>query len=1268
MAGRGKARRMIISAQKPRNTPSQQAEQRMSSLIPSSDNEALAILQATISPVSFWPPDYATADSAWLEHAPFAFWLIEALRPRSLVELGTHSGLSYFAFCQAVQRLQLETCCYAVDTWKGDEHAGFYGEEIFSEVHKRNDQRYSAFSTLIRSTFDQASLHFRKNSIDLLHIDGRHFYKDVKHDFDNWRTKLSNRAIVIFHDTNVRERDFGVSALWKELSRHRPHFEFFHGHGLGILGIGNDLPDRILALFATRVNAEASTYIRRAYSRLGSAVTLQVRTEQIQLAAESQVVGFNRALAERDAKIIALDQGLVDRQHEVDALKAAIAEQDARILALDQVLAGRIYEVDALKATIGEQEGRIAALGQVLAERSQEIDALKTTIGEQEGRIVALGQALAERDYEVDALKATIGERNAKMVALGQVLANRQHEVDTLKAAVGEQDAKMVALGQVLANRQHEVDTLKAAVGEQDAKIVALDQVLADRQHEVDTLKATIAARDQALMDRSLKAAALTTAIADRESQIVVLQSMVRALRLSTSWRITAPLRVAKKSQIAFLELMIRALRFSTSWRINPLSEAKRLLRGPQRAKRTIGRDRDQINRRELEVIRDSKMFDEEWYKSKYPDVSKAGINPIEHYLLWGAAQGRDPCQHFSTSFYLKNNPDVVKSALNPLFHYIEYGRIEGRQAQGNEGHQAQGNDYQTWVERFDSLSDAERATIKSEINRFSKRPLISVLMPVYNTNRKWLIKAIESVRTQLYPNWELCISDDASTSPHVKAILDSYARTDQRIRVIYRDTNGHISLNSNSALALATGEFIALLDHDDELPSHALFWVAREILRYRDVDMVYSDEDKIDDKGRRHDAYFKPDWNPALILSQNFFNHLGIYRRSLVEQVGGFRVGFEGSQDHDLVLRCADASAPERIRHIPRVLYHWRSVKGSTASAAAIEAKPYATHATVRAIKEHCAKHNIAANVRRAITQFYQVDYQVSARLPKVSIIIPTTGDLKLFRPCIESLFARTSYPNLEILIAISKSHRTFEERGDYLDKLRTDSRVRVLIHEIEPYSYAKVNNWAAQHAAGSVICFLNDDVEVITPDWLEKLVMRLELEGVGAVGPMLYYPDDTIQHAGVILGLGGVAGHAFNHLKRGSAGYFGRAALEQDLSCITAACMAMRRALFEELNGFNEELAIAFNDVDLCIRIRRAGWRIIWTPQVEMYHHESATLGRHNSPERQATFEREVAWMRKRWGEVLDRDPFYNPNLSLNVNFTLAFPPRQERIPVTE
>jgi glycosyltransferase involved in cell wall biosynthesis len=285
---------------------------------------------------------------------------------------------------------------------------------------------------------------------------------------------------------------------------------------------------------------------------------------------------------------------------------------------------------------------------------------------------------------------------------------------------------------------------------------------------------------------------------------------------------------------------------------------------------------------------------------------------------------------------------------------------------------------------------------------------------------------------------------------------------------------------------------------------------------------------------------------------------------------------------------------------------------------------------------------------------------------LPKVSIIMPSACKLNLLKPCMESLFAKTRYPDFELFLVVNKIRWDDRDQAAYLQSLKSNPRVHILPYDDRPFNYSWLNNWAVSQSTGSVLCFMNDDIEVITPDWLEKLVTRLHLEGVGAAGPMLYFPDDRVQHAGVILGVGGVAGHAFLGLKRGSAGYFGRAALEQDLSCVTAACMVVRRKDFDSVNGFNEDLSVAFNDVDLCIRLRQAGWRIIWTPQVEMYHHESASIGQHNSPERKAQFELETAMMRRMWGDRLDADPFYNPNLSLASNrFTLAFPPRVPKLP---
>jgi GT2 family glycosyltransferase len=656
---------------------------------------------------------------------------------------------------------------------------------------------------------------------------------------------------------------------------------------------------------------------------------------------------------------------------------------------------------------------------------------------------------------------------------------------------------------------------------------------------------------------------------------------------------------------------------------------------------------------RDFLLVERSGLFDQDWYRSQYPDVRAAGVNPILHYLNYGWLEGRDPSATFSTREYFDYYA-ATKNKVSPLVHYIKFGRSKKEFAQKSS--------YEYWIKKFDTLTEKDRSNIRRAMGKFQQRPLISILMPVYNTELKWLIKAIDSVRNQLYPNWELCISDDASTNPEVRDVLERYAKRDARIRVTYRATNGHISINSNSALALTTGEFIALMDADDELPEHALFWVVQEINHCPDVDLIYSDEDKLDESGKRYDAYFKPDWNPSLILSQNFFCHLGVYRRTLIQRVGGFRAGFEGSQDYDLVLRCSELTEPERIRHIPRILYHWRAIPGSTASSATIEAKPYAWQAGARAIEEHLSRVGISGAVKLTGEQYYQVEYELT-EYPKVSIIMLSACKLDLLRPCLQSLLSRnrTSYPNFELLLAVDETRFLVPEQAAFLKSLESDPRVRVLIYEHQPFNSSGLNNWAVGQARGPNVCFLNDDIEIITPDWLEKMVSRLRLPKVAAVGAMLYYPNDTIQHAGVILGLGGVAGHQYLNSPRGHHGYFSRALLDQDLSCVTGACLMMRREVFDSVGGFDESLSVAFNDVDLCVRIRQSGWRILWTPSVEHYHHESASLGAHNAPERAKDFEQAVHLMRRRWGAVLDSDPFYNPNLSLqSFNSELAVPPR--------
>jgi glycosyltransferase involved in cell wall biosynthesis len=565
--------------------------------------------------------------------------------------------------------------------------------------------------------------------------------------------------------------------------------------------------------------------------------------------------------------------------------------------------------------------------------------------------------------------------------------------------------------------------------------------------------------------------------------------------------------------------------------------------------------------------------------------------------------------------------------------------------------------EYWRWSKAFDTLTERDRSAIKRHIGTLQYSPIISVIMPVYNTPKKWLPRAIESVRNQLYPNWELCIADDASSKPHVKAILKQYESKDSRIKVTFRDKNGHISAASNSALELAKGHFIALVDHDDELREHALYMVAAELNAHPDCDLIYSDEDKIDGKGRRYDPYFKPEWNPALFLAQNFISHLSVYRTRVVKEVGGFRTDYEGAQDWDLATRVIEAIPPSHIRHIPHVLYHWRAISGS--AALAMDEKNYTNEAQRKTLRSHFERVGMNVEILPTAEAYWRIKYPVPDPPPSVTLIVPTRNGVTLLRRCVESIFQKTTYSNFDVVVVDNQSDDT--DTLNYLLELERDRRVRVLRYDA-PFNYSAINNLAVQHARGEIVALLNNDLELITPGWLEEMVSHAVQPEVGAVGAMLYYPNDTIQHAGVILGAGGVAGHAYYRQPRGHQGAASRAALCQNLSAVTAACLVVRREIFDKLDGMEEtHLAVAFNDVDFCLRVREKGYKNIWTPYAEFYHYESATRGYEETAESLNRFQKECEYMIRRWGDLLLNDPAYNPNLALDrETFTLAFPPR--------
>jgi O-antigen biosynthesis protein len=549
---------------------------------------------------------------------------------------------------------------------------------------------------------------------------------------------------------------------------------------------------------------------------------------------------------------------------------------------------------------------------------------------------------------------------------------------------------------------------------------------------------------------------------------------------------------------------------------------------------------------------------------------------------------------------------------------------------------------YAYWIQRNEPGPDQ---LARQRAARFPQPVKISIVTPTYETPAAFLKAMLQSVCEQSYADWELCIADGGSRSAEVRAVLETEARRDPRVRVAFLPRNEGIAGNSAAALALATGDYVAFLDHDDLLAPFALYEVARAINQDPDADVLYSDEDKIDSAGvRRSEPRFKPDWSPDVLRCHNYICHL--------EQVGGLRPGFDGAQDYDLILRASERA--KKIVHIPKILYHWRMHGGSTAQRAG--AKSYTNEPGRRALQEHLTRQGIEGVVADSPhPNLFQTTYKLTRR-PLVSLIVATRDQAAMLTRCLDSV-ARSGYDRREILLVEnnSKEPATFA----CYEQLAGRPDVRLLTWD-RPFNYAALNNWAAAQAHGEMLVFLNNDVEAITPDWIERMLEHAQRPEVGAVGAKLYYPDDTIQHGGVVLGVGGgVAGHAFGRYPRAATGYDCRLISLQNLSAVTAACMMMRKDVFEEVGGFDEGFVLAYNDIDLCLRVRRAGYLIVWTPLAELYHHESATRGYDDRPEKQARFQSEIRRFLMKWGDQLWKgDPYYNPNLSLEgADFSFRF-----------
>ena len=541
------------------------------------------------------------------------------------------------------------------------------------------------------------------------------------------------------------------------------------------------------------------------------------------------------------------------------------------------------------------------------------------------------------------------------------------------------------------------------------------------------------------------------------------------------------------------------------------------------------------------------------------------------------------------------------------------------------------------------NISKKQRKSESSVV--FERNVKISVLVPLYNTPQKYLKQMIDSVINQTYSNWELCLADGSTDEfASVGAVCQEYAESDKRIKYVKLQKNLGISENTNACIDIATGDYIGLFDHDDLLHPSVLFEVAKAI-NEQNADFIYTDEvtfanDKTSDITV---CNFKPDFAPDTLRSYNYICHFSVFSKQLLDSVGHFRSECDGSQDYDLILRLTEKA--EKIVHIQKALYFWRSHKASTASD--ISAKPYIIDAAHKALEDHLERVGLDGSVEDGcVPSVYRIKYEIKGN-PLVSIIIPNKDHIDDLDKCITSVLTKSTYRNFEIIVVENNS--TEKETFEYYKTLEKYPNIKIMYWD-KAFNYSAINNFAAQKAKGDYILLLNNDVEIITPEWLEEMLMFAQRDDVAAVGAKLYYPDDTVQHAGVILGIGGVAGHGHKGIARNAYGYMTRACIAQNLSACTAACLLIDANVYREVEGLDEGYAVAFNDVDLCMKIRQKGYLLVFTPYAELYHYESKSRGVEDTPEKQERFSREVKRFFSKWDKELKQgDPYYNPNLTL-------------------
>jgi GT2 family glycosyltransferase len=977
-----------------------------------------------------------------------------------------------------------------------------------------------------------------------------------------------------------------------------------------------------------------------------------------------------RLLAER---LNALDAGLEDVRGRVQTselpwslLQEGVEHQRQTIgLLQDRAdearrLAGLTAETTAsleaqVRQLVEDGQRRDAAAAALDGKLSDQQAAIQQTVAAEAGRVDDLAAALAAEVRRADD-HARTGLQ--KQDGLRHKQDDLKHEQDDLRRLVEDQGQRLIDLGTALeASQQHAGEHLRTTAGQQEA----LQRVVEDQARRLAALEAALAAGVEQSVEHSRTARQVEAQAAKLSRLQFSLDGAVSRIDALTAGSVRARFGSAGKR----LWQRIRSLGRVIERAVRKVRKGVFRASGLEGVRDSLDRRRF---RRECREIAASGLVDARWYLRHYPDVAAIGLDPVVHYMTHGIGEGRCPNPLFHTRWYLERYPDVAATNGNPLLHYLRHGAAEGRDpsplfqtaaylAAHPEVRAAGRNPLAHHLEQAAHGAGAGSALIGPEPpagtvadrgppppeagpgafangtadpppTDLAFTPLVSVVVPVYDTPPGLLEKMIESVERQVYRNWELCLVDDASPAPHVRPILEKAAARDPRIRVTFRPSNGNISAATNTGIAMARGDFIALLDHDDELTADALFEVVRLLNDEPETDVVYTDQDKIDTEGRRSEPFHKPAWSPSYLQSVMYVGHLLVVRAAVLTEAGGCDSAYDGVQDFDLMLRLGEAT--KRIRHIPRILYHWRMIPGSIASDSG--AKRGIVDLQRRAVQAHLDRLGLPA-IATTNGSAHRVRVVPAARShePLVSILIPSKDHPELIGPCLESLFGKTAYAAIEVIVGDNET--TDPEALAILDKYPV---TRVPLPG--PFRFAEFNNRMAEHSRGDYLLLLNNDTEIIDPKWLDTLLLYAEQDDVGAVGPLLLYADGTVQHAGVILGPRGTADHVMRGFPGDSDGYAGSLQAAREVTAVTGACLLVRRDHYLACGGLNETFGRHYEDVDFCLRLRRLGLRNVFVGGTRLMHHESKSRGSYyDLTDRMLLLDHWEPW-------IVRGDPYYN------------------------